>query len=567
MDDAVGNITQNLASLSDRQGFDRRWFAGNESLSIYRPTSRREATEMIAEIASLVRSGQIAGNQVQIASGRHCYEGFVYNDNTTHIIDVTGLRGYGTLELENLTLAYIDTGYGNWDMYRIMANVFGRTLPAGSCYSVGLGGHITGGGYGILSRLHGLTIDHIYAFDVVVADENSGAASLFVFRESEKKENADLFWALAGGGGGQSALITRIYFNLDNPSICRTMPTCPEGMAFTTFSWDWKDSAGEIAISQTQFNGILKTYYDIFCDQDPDTWNTWAMFHATHCDTGTLTCPVIIYQPDGMSGSDFKTYCQAKVDTWTSQFNAAAPLSKADHGFVGAPFLRSRRTMGISAPGVDEPNIRYYSYLDGTQELNGSGENRFGKYKSAYHTDFFDTEMLSAMYTALSTEVDGLDLSNALIQMDSYGGAINTKPDGTPYQRYDTPVPQRSSTIKLQYQVYWYSLATDNYYPGDTLPAKSSTYISWINDMYSSIYAATGGVPLNQDSTEQDITTDGCYFNYPDIELGTNETGEVEQAWDLYFGQNVERMQEVTALWNPLAMFTNSQTLQYPSQT
>jgi FAD/FMN-containing dehydrogenase len=37
------------------------------------------------------------------------------------------------------------------------------TIPGGSCYSVGAGGHICGGGYGLLSRKYGLTVDHLVA--------------------------------------------------------------------------------------------------------------------------------------------------------------------------------------------------------------------------------------------------------------------------------------------------------------------------------------------------------------------------------------------------------------------
>ena len=59
--------------------------------------------------------------------------------------------------------------------------------------NTGIAGLTLGGGFGYLSRRHGWTSDTVRAFDVVTADGR-------VLRASES-ENADLFWALRGGGG------------------------------------------------------------------------------------------------------------------------------------------------------------------------------------------------------------------------------------------------------------------------------------------------------------------------------------------------------------------------------
>ena len=63
---------------------------------------------------------------------------------------------------------FIDGGATLWNVYRRFFVEHGVTLPGGSCATVGAGGHITGGGYGLLSRLHGLTVDWLSAVDVVV---------------------------------------------------------------------------------------------------------------------------------------------------------------------------------------------------------------------------------------------------------------------------------------------------------------------------------------------------------------------------------------------------------------
>ena len=61
--------------LSDKQGFDRRWFA-DKLEAVYVP-------KRIEEVADQVTVAILAyGNAVKISSGRHCYENFVYNSGT-----------------------------------------------------------------------------------------------------------------------------------------------------------------------------------------------------------------------------------------------------------------------------------------------------------------------------------------------------------------------------------------------------------------------------------------------------------------------------------------------------
>jgi FAD/FMN-containing dehydrogenase len=69
----------------------------------------------------------------------------------------------------------------------------GLTFPAGSCPNVAVGGHALGGGMGLSGRADGLALDRITAIRVVTADGRK--------RRVTASKNADLFWALRGGGG------------------------------------------------------------------------------------------------------------------------------------------------------------------------------------------------------------------------------------------------------------------------------------------------------------------------------------------------------------------------------
>jgi len=119
--------------------------------------------------------------------------------------------------------------------------------PVGINSTTGIAGLTLGGGFGWLSRKHGMTVDNLESAEVVTA----AGAVLTV----SATENADLFWALTGGGGN-FGVVTRFEFRLH--------PVGPEVLS------------GLIVYPATEAKAVLRQHR-AFMASAPDALSVWTI--------------------------------------------------------------------------------------------------------------------------------------------------------------------------------------------------------------------------------------------------------------------------------------------------
>ncbi|KAJ4719671.1 putative Reticuline oxidase [Melia azedarach] len=142
---------------------------------------------------------------MKIRSGGHDYEGLSYVSNVPFfLLDMFNLRSID-VDIESET-AWIQTGATLGEvLYAISQKSGTHGFPVGVCPTVGVGGHLSAGGYGNMMRKHGLSVDNI--IDAKLVDANGSILD-------RKSMGEDLFWALRGGGGASFGVVLAYRINL-----------------------------------------------------------------------------------------------------------------------------------------------------------------------------------------------------------------------------------------------------------------------------------------------------------------------------------------------------------------
>ncbi|KAF8652001.1 hypothetical protein HU200_062941 [Digitaria exilis] len=155
-----------------------------------------------SDVQSTVLCGRRHGVRIRVRSGGHDYEGLSYRSvspgEVFAVVDLANLRSVRVNSAQ--ATAWVDSGATVGELYHAVAKGSNGRLafPAGLCPTIGVGGHFSGGGFGLLQRKYGIAVDHV--INAVLVD--AGGRLL-----DKNAMGRDVFWAIRGGGGESFGIV------------------------------------------------------------------------------------------------------------------------------------------------------------------------------------------------------------------------------------------------------------------------------------------------------------------------------------------------------------------------
>ncbi|KAF7553381.1 hypothetical protein G7Z17_g3651 [Cylindrodendrum hubeiense] len=156
----------------------------------------------VAHISSAVKCGVKHGVKVNAKSGGHSYTSWGFGGDDGHLM--IELDRMFSVKLAKDNTAKIQPGARLGHVATELYNQGKRALAHGTCPGVGIGGHSLHGGYGMVARKYGLTLDWIKGATVVLADGSIVHCSA--------TQRPGLFFAVRGAGSS-FGIVAELEFN------------------------------------------------------------------------------------------------------------------------------------------------------------------------------------------------------------------------------------------------------------------------------------------------------------------------------------------------------------------
>ncbi|WP_345540598.1 FAD-binding oxidoreductase [Variovorax defluvii] len=202
------------------------------------------------------------------------------------MIDMSGMR---TVRVDpDKRVAYVGPGALLSDLDR-ETQAHGLAVPLGINSTTGVAGLTLGGGFGWLTRRHGMSIDNLRSVTVVTPDGEVRIASA----DSEP----ELFWALRGGGGN-FGVVTSFEFQLH--------PVGPEVYA------------GLVVYPFAQARQVLRAWRD-FCESASDELTVWTVMRKA---------PPLPFLPESVHGREVVILPMVWCGDLAAGEKAVAPVLK-----------------------------------------------------------------------------------------------------------------------------------------------------------------------------------------------------------------------------------------------
>ncbi|GKV03925.1 hypothetical protein SLEP1_g16158 [Rubroshorea leprosula] len=185
-----------------------------------------------SHVQATIICSKTLGLELRIRSGGHDYDGLSYVSHVPFIL--LDMFNYRAIDI-NVTdeSAWVESGASLGEVYyRIAEKSPVHGFPAGICTTLGMGGHLSGGGYGNMMRKYGLSIDNI--LDAKIVDVEGRILD-------RKSMGEDLFWAIRGGGAASFCVVLSWKIKLvpvpEIVTVFTVGKTIEEGATNLTVKW------------------------------------------------------------------------------------------------------------------------------------------------------------------------------------------------------------------------------------------------------------------------------------------------------------------------------------------
>ncbi|MDO7880864.1 LLM class flavin-dependent oxidoreductase [Salinibacterium soli] len=310
-----------------------------------------------------------------VRSGGHGVSGRSTNDGGI-VLDLGRLNRIEVID-EDARLVRIGPG-ARWGEVARALEPHGWAISSGDYGGVGVGGLATAGGVGFLGREHGLTIDHVRAVELVLADGSAVRASA--------TENADLFWAVRGAGAA-IGVVTSFEFEAAEVGDIGWVQLAYDASDLEAFLENWGDAQENAPRDVTTFILIgrpspgqptVAQLYGVVDSSDPDTIIERLQPFAQIAPLVQQQVQLVPYaqvmanaQPGDHQGRGEPLARSGLLQSVTP----AAASDLADFIRGGAPYFFQVRAVGGAVGDVDE-DATAYSHREANFALTALGSSR-----------------------------------------------------------------------------------------------------------------------------------------------------------------------------------------------
>jgi len=448
---------------------------------------------------------------LRLRSGRHHHEGMCIAQKAL-VLDTSEMNTMTMADL-GATLT-VGPGAKLRDVYARLTSAK-RVLPGGGCGDVCIGGLVQGGGWGLYSREYGMTCDPLIQFNIVKADGKCQK----VRRDSPDQADRDLFWAVAGGGGGNFGIVTELVFELgfrpDN--VWSIQITWDDPMMIEKVLTDWCANFDKADTKLTTFCRV--TAADKEKPQKPT-------------DVPVLISGWYLGSTEPQIRALLKKLLPNTYDDRNVTIKPQSPVEHVPPHYQPGPPEEAVRAFRAASGAVDELTAEESADLSDTCAKNARFPH---KVSSCFPIDGFGKQAIDAIanFVRGSKKEEG---ARRYLSLHGMGGNIRND-DATKRSSFYW----RDKPFMLQYQAWWTDPNPES--------AVFKNCMAWVSAFRDAMNGSDKRTPQY---------TEGSFINFPDRSLPVQSTDPkiaLKELLRYYYGGNLEQLMKVKNAVDPLNQF------------